>query len=248
MGGQLTVSSIEHYGSTFTFLIPYRVSLISDSSDDPDELSYIENQDDGNDDDLHSGVFLFEPRNLGSLCSSQSTGRIQKLSSNSYGFNASKKLNVFLEDECSAVGAMETSSELEVSPSQGLGSDNLNAAEKYDQDRPLMSGDCSTRASHNQNEIAQTSVTQERYLAQVETDTSSECSSSNSPGILKSELKPKILLVEDNKINVMVTTSMMNQLGHNIYVVNNGAEAVQAVQCRSYDLVLMVRIQIEGSK
>ncbi|KAI8020449.1 Histidine kinase 5 [Camellia lanceoleosa] len=38
-------------------------------------------------------------------------------------------------------------------------------------------------------------------------------------------LKPKILLVEDNKINVMVTRSMMKQLGHTIDVVNNGVEA-----------------------
>ncbi|KAL0324000.1 UNVERIFIED_CONTAM: Histidine kinase [Sesamum calycinum] len=45
MGGYLTVSSKEHYGSTFTFILPYKVSLISDSSDDSDELSHMENQD-----------------------------------------------------------------------------------------------------------------------------------------------------------------------------------------------------------
>ncbi|GMP52117.1 hypothetical protein CsSME_00018064 [Camellia sinensis var. sinensis] len=51
--------------------------------------------------------------------------------------------------------------------------------------------------------------------------------------------KPKILLVEDNKINVMVTRSMMKQLGHTIDVVNNGVEAIRAVQSYTYDLVLM---------
>ncbi|KAI3468399.1 hypothetical protein Pfo_025062 [Paulownia fortunei] len=228
MGGHLTVSSVEHYGCTFTFVLPYKVSSLSDSSDDPDELSDVDNQDvpdDGNDDDLYSGVFLFQPHTLGSLFSSPSSGRIPKLSPNSYGFNASQKLNGLLEDSSSpssnitckeisseedaysAAGAMETSSELEVSPSHSLGSENLNSAEKSEQE--------------------------------AQTDRSSECSSSNSLEIPKAELKPKILLVEDNKINVMVTKSMMKQLGHNIDVVNNGAEAVRAVQCKSYDLVLM---------
>ncbi|CAL5384508.1 unnamed protein product [Camellia sinensis] len=49
----------------------------------------------------------------------------------------------------------------------------------------------------------------------------------------------QILLVEDNKINVMVTRSMMKQLGHTIDVVNNGVEAIRAVQSCTYDLVLM---------
>ncbi|KNA14220.1 hypothetical protein SOVF_109570 [Spinacia oleracea] len=39
MGGHMTVSSKEHCGSTFTFVLPYRVSPESDDqSDDPDEL------------------------------------------------------------------------------------------------------------------------------------------------------------------------------------------------------------------
>ncbi|KAK6137146.1 hypothetical protein DH2020_029110 [Rehmannia glutinosa] len=258
MGGHLTVSSAEHYGSTFTFVLPYKVSSISDGSDDPDELSDMENQDvpdDGNDDDLHSGVFLFQPRTLGSLFSSQSSGRIQKLSPNSYGFNASHKLNGSLEDsaspcsnitykeisseedEYSPAGAMETSSELE------LGSDILNSAEKNENMNGHFHHDIhssnSSITSHIRNEISETNVPSERYLTQAQTDRSSECSSSNSPETFKDEMKPKILLVEDNNINVMVTTSMMRQLGHNIDVVNNGAEAVRAVQCKSYDLILM---------
>ncbi|GKV03073.1 hypothetical protein SLEP1_g15441 [Rubroshorea leprosula] len=51
--------------------------------------------------------------------------------------------------------------------------------------------------------------------------------------------KPKILLVEDNKVNVMVTQSMMKQLGDTIDVVNNGVEAVRTVQSSNYDLILM---------
>lgn len=273
MGGHLTVSSVEHYGSTFTFVLPYKVSLISDGSDDPDELSDMDNQDvpdDGNDEDLHAGVFLFQPRTLGSLFSTQSSGRIQKLSPISYGFNPSQKLNGLLEDSsspCSNItykeisseedaysAAMETSSELEVSPSHSIVSDNSNSAEKNEKGHADMNGHFhhfvhstnSSRASHNPNEISETSVPQERCRTESQTDRSSECSSSKSPEVPKAELKPKILLVEDNKINVMVTKSMMKQLGHSIDVVNNGAEAVCAVQCRSYDLILMVCIEREA--
>lgn len=45
--------------------------------------------------------------------------------------------------------------------------------------------------------------------------------------------KHKILLVEDNKINIVAVKSMMKQLGYTIDAVSNGAEAVQAVQCNT---------------
>nr|4EUK_A Chain A, Histidine kinase 5 [Arabidopsis thaliana] len=51
--------------------------------------------------------------------------------------------------------------------------------------------------------------------------------------------KPKILLVEDNKINIMVAKSMMKQLGHTMDIANNGVEAITAINSSSYDLVLM---------
>lgn len=246
MGGQLTVSSVEHKGSTFTFILPYKVSSISDSSDDPDELSDMDNQDvsdDGNDEDLHAGVFLFQPRTLGSLLSSQGSGRIQKLSPITYGFDPSQSFNGLLEDSsspsssitCKEISseedahsaAMDTSSEVEVSPSQSLYSASLDSAEKNEQ-------------THCSSERSEPSVSRERCLAQAQTDGSSECSEAS-----KAEVKPKILLVEDNKINVIVTKSMMKQLGHNIDVVNNGAEAVRAVQCKSYDLILMVCLTLD---
>ncbi|KAL3685441.1 hypothetical protein R1sor_003463 [Riccia sorocarpa] len=50
---------------------------------------------------------------------------------------------------------------------------------------------------------------------------------------------PKILLAEDNKVNVMVAQSMLKRLGHSLEVVSNGAEAVQAYQKSDYDLILM---------
>lgn len=239
MGGHLTVSSVEHHGSTFTFVLPYKVSSISENSDDPDELSDMDHQDIVDDEDLHAGVFLFQPRTLGTLFSSQSSGRIQKLAPISIDLNglledsSSPSSNITyreMSSEEDESAAMETSSELQVS------SYNLNSAEKNDKGHSEMNID---EHSANLHEILETSICEERCVRQAEM----ECSTSKSR-----EGKPKILLVEDNKINVMVAKSMMKQLGHSIDVVNNGAEAVRAVLCESYDLVLMVCMELERLK
>lgn len=246
MGGHLTVSSKEHYGSTFTFVLPYKVSPVCDSSNDPDEMSNMANHDvpdDANDDDLHSGIFLFPPRTLGSLFSTQVSGRTQKFSPPSYGSNASTKCSGVLDSYSFPsynITSKENSSVKDVG-SVGGSIETLHEAEtslRYSSD----SDSPSTSANHEQckGETSEVIVSQD---VTCNTNRSSEGSSSNTPEIPKSELKAKILLVEDNKINVMVTKSMMKQLGHCIDVVNNGAEAVRAVQCNSYDLILMVRIK-----
>lgn len=49
----------------------------------------------------------------------------------------------------------------------------------------------------------------------------------------------RILVAEDDPVNVKVATQMMIALGHELKVVNNGADAVQAVQQGTYDVVLM---------
>ncbi|KAK4482074.1 hypothetical protein RD792_011572 [Penstemon davidsonii] len=227
MGGHLTVSSMEHHGSTFTFVLPYKVSSITDSSDD-EELSYMENQDhdlnDGNDDDdLRSGVFTFQPLTLGSLFSSQTSGRIQKLSPSDFGFNASSKCNGRLEDSLSPssnITYREMSSE-EGNHCSSSDNRHLDAKNEQGHFRPNAHPIGSLNSSNNFEET--TSVS---HQTQAQNGKSSE-------------LKPKILLVDDNKINVMVAKSMMKQLGHDIDVVNNGAEAVRAVQSNIYDLVLM---------
>jgi len=48
-----------------------------------------------------------------------------------------------------------------------------------------------------------------------------------------------ILVVEDNIVNQKVACSILNKLGYKSVVVNNGAEAVEAVQHTAFDLVLM---------
>ncbi|GAB4830340.1 hypothetical protein Ancab_019979 [Ancistrocladus abbreviatus] len=78
MGGYLTVSSKEHCGSTFSFVLPYRVSPISDDhSNDADELPYRSDHD--YTPDIATSYFQFQPRTLGSLLSSAVSSEKQNL-------------------------------------------------------------------------------------------------------------------------------------------------------------------------
>ncbi len=49
----------------------------------------------------------------------------------------------------------------------------------------------------------------------------------------------RILLAEDNRINQKVTKAQVERLGYEIDIVENGLEAVQALQQKSYSMVLM---------
>jgi CheY-like chemotaxis protein len=48
-----------------------------------------------------------------------------------------------------------------------------------------------------------------------------------------------VLVVEDNKVNQKVAVALLNRLGVRVDVASNGREAVERVQARPYDLVLM---------
>jgi CheY-like chemotaxis protein len=50
---------------------------------------------------------------------------------------------------------------------------------------------------------------------------------------------PSILLAEDNAVNQMVAIRMLERLGCRADVAANGKEVLQALLCRSYDIVLM---------
>nr|XP_027084354.1 histidine kinase 5-like [Coffea arabica] len=269
MGGHLTVSSKEHHGSTFTFVLPYKVSPLCDSSDDPDELSDMASPDDPADkheDDIDCGFFQFQPRTLGSLFTSHNSGRNQTVLPNNCGLDTLHKSNRLPKDYCSFSSAIKTVketssvgetssvnapveifSEPETSQSFNSHVDNHSAVARSKQSPDERDCQLSDRCGSpgtstigsSQSEISGTTDAKETCHSQTQFDRSSECSSSDSPEIPKSLLKPKILLVEDNKINVMVTQSMMKQLGHKIDVVNNGVEAVRAVQRSNYDLILM---------
>jgi CheY-like chemotaxis protein len=48
-----------------------------------------------------------------------------------------------------------------------------------------------------------------------------------------------VLLAEDNQVNQLVATRIIEKLGHQVTVVSNGREAVSALQSRTFDLVVM---------
>ena len=87
-----------------------------------------------------------------------------------------------------------------------------------------------------------------QYLAsfshdKCELDESNTIVSENSIQTLNSSEGVKILLVEDNRINTVVATQMLNEIGVNVTAVSNGQEAVNALANANEDniftLVLM---------
>ena len=68
MGGQLTVTSQVNLGSTFTFILPYKVATSDDHSDDQDEFSDMVDHHQPEPDDTTEGYFQFKAL-LGSIYS-----------------------------------------------------------------------------------------------------------------------------------------------------------------------------------
>ncbi|XP_028807076.1 histidine kinase 5-like isoform X2 [Neltuma alba] len=263
MGGRLTVSSKEHCGSTFTFILPYKVSIACDHSDDTDELSDRAN-DDAASDDATQGFFQFQPRTLGSLFSSSGSTRAPKLLPHKLGLTIPHNFNGFSETSYSFPSNDFTSNgttsvgdriRVTVPDAPEISESGSSMTHKPETEKESVVSRDKQRQGNTfaqlQNGIAsreigvatkssktqQSSETQEK-----DNNRTSHCVTSrnnSTPAVAKPPLEPKILLVEDNNVNVIVARSMMNQLGHSIDVVNNGAEAVRAVQRRSYDLILM---------
>lgn len=216
MGGSLTVSSKEQHGSTFTFILPYKVSIACDSSDYSDELSDMEHNDGASDDTTTEGFFQFH------------TNRTHKLLPHNFsGFSESPLTIPATSNDIISKGTCsfdESSSVVDASDISESASSSSNKHHLYNAHAWFRNGS----ADSSQHMVVNT--------------TTQSVSRSSKSEVTKSISKPKILLVEDNKINIMVTQTMMKQLGHNIDVVTNGAEAVRAVQRCTYDLVLMVSI------
>lgn len=260
MGGHMTVSSKEHCGSTFTFVLPYRVSVVSDDeSDDPDELpDTTSHHDTSANDDHTAGYFQFQPRTLSSsmLSLSGSTRNPDLLQSN-YGYSmlsdkspVPENINVFSpipstpnefeNEQTSPESSSRHSGDNAAAETSGRNDQFVgNERDIGEAQRSSNSMEVGPSASGGQG-VEKLHENQEAYQTLQTCDRSLQSTASSDPEVSRAEEKPKILLVEDNKINVMVTTSMMKQLGHSIEVVNNGIEAVRAVQNRTYDLVLMV--------
>ncbi|KAK8991754.1 hypothetical protein V6N11_062750 [Hibiscus sabdariffa] len=262
MGGRLTVSSRVNCGSTFTFILPYKVSISCDNSDDPDDLSDMADHDHVMDDDETAGFFQFLPRTLGSLFSSNGSTRTQKLMPHNIGFANPHKLNGFsencylfpmnngrpkeidsVEDACSVAEAVQIPSEPGSSISHSSDPDKKSSicSDLHRLNDANVENKVSTTDVSSCSEKTNISEPQFPPKRQKKPDVGCQSTLNGSQEISKNSItsKPKILLVEDSKINVMVARSMLKQLGHTIDVVNNGAEAVRAVQKCSYDLVLM---------
>jgi CheY-like chemotaxis protein len=58
-------------------------------------------------------------------------------------------------------------------------------------------------------------------------------------GAMGARLPLDILLAEDHPVNQQVTRLMLSRLGYDLHIVSTGKDAVEAVQLRPYDLILM---------
>lgn len=228
MGGCLTVSSKEHYGSTFTFILPYKVSCTPDDSDDSDDISdLVDHEDTSSSNDITAGYFKFVPRISSSFYASGRTKRNQNLrwpETDSFT-EESFPSPCRNESTASSVIFSDTNSNRE-QPSNGA-MDQNDAS-----DIPFPINDMDYWNGDGNKGIISSQAAFQKSDQKVKVSKSLENGSN--------PLHPRILLVEDNKVNIMVAQSMMKQLGYSIEIVNNGADAIRAVQRDRYDLVLMV--------
>lgn len=70
-----------------------------------------------------------------------------------------------------------------------------------------------------------------------DSDTSEPLDQSTRPARTENQLT--LLLVEDNQVNQLVASSLLKKLGHRVDHAENGQRALEALQKRRYDLVLM---------
>jgi CheY-like chemotaxis protein len=57
--------------------------------------------------------------------------------------------------------------------------------------------------------------------------------------LVEQKLPLRILLAEDNQINQQVALHLLKKVGYEADVANNGLEVLEALRCKSYDVVLM---------
>jgi two-component system, sensor histidine kinase and response regulator len=68
----------------------------------------------------------------------------------------------------------------------------------------------------------------------------STSTTSKLPPAARTESIPlRVLLAEDNAVNQMLAVHLLEKRGHSVKVANNGREALDALECGTYDLVLM---------
>ncbi|CAH2073197.1 unnamed protein product [Thlaspi arvense] len=238
MGGQLTVTSQVNVGSTFTFILPYKVATSDDHSDDQDEFSdMVDHQPEP--DDTTEGYFQFKPL-LGSIYSNGGPVIGNNFLPHKVMVTSPIKLiNGFVahpsdDIEQSETVQVENGGYTDESRLKNSSGHCLGSAHQYENGN----GRCLSKESES---CSSSQASSEGGTVEMESEftVSSHREEEKAERDLKETSKPKILLVEDNKINIMVAKSMMKQLGYTIDIANNGVEAITAVERSSYDLVLM---------
>ncbi|KAJ0265944.1 Histidine kinase 5 [Hirschfeldia incana] len=229
MGGQLTVTSQVNAGSTFTFILPYKVATSDDNSDDQDEFSDMVDHHQPEPDDTTEGYFQFKPL-LGSIYSNSDSVTGNNFLPHKAMLSSPLKLtNGAVSDPSNNTGQSQT---VLVENSGYMDESRQNCPESGNQ-----YGNGNSRCSSKESESCSSS--QASSEMESELTVSSPREEEKTETQVKETSQPKILLVEDNKINIMVAKSMMKQLGYTMDIANNGVEAIHAVKDSSYDLVLM---------
>ncbi|CAD6336008.1 unnamed protein product [Miscanthus lutarioriparius] len=231
MGGTLIVVSKENEGSTFTFVLPCKIPVKEEHSDDPDEVHSSRN-DSANSD--IEGSFFFKPQMRASLLSPGVS-----IMNNTKLFGAKLMCydppDISDDRKLSSNGFSSTEHNF-TNTSTALQPNGANvrstAEEEHDNAMVLELNSQAERVSSSRGDLLSVSGAAPcKVLEEQSHHKKSKCSPTSN--------KAKILLVEDNKVNIIVAKSMLEQLGHAIDIVNNGMQAIRAVQQHQYDLILM---------
>ncbi|VXB83218.1 Hybrid sensor histidine kinase/response regulator (fragment) [Flavobacterium sp. 9AF] len=99
----------------------------------------------------------------------------------------------------------------------------------------ILGSDIHLESDTNKGTSLHFDITFEKGKEQVVTKENNFLTIEKSP-IVKTK---KILLVEDNKINQMITQKMLEQKGIPSFTIDNGEEAITHLKENDYDLVLM---------